>query len=541
MAFYGSSPIVDPDFLTYSVDVAFASATTELVITTSTKTIALKVTGNLTTDGVTIKCVYSKLKEIWRTDSTLIKFPFPATPLTDESMELSNGWNFDKTNTSGASAAKTPELVRTGGWAVVSPSTGLPTEMWASIITLGTFAANTDQAYFQQVAGGAATNVLLTNNVNQAVQIYSDPNGDGSTVDGYDYRSYFKIFVREYGKLYSQSSLADIGVSQLTYQAYRFPLANATDLAITNNDSTVSTTTPYTNVNITYLRDSSDVRYTVKGNFASATTYVAADVVKDTGNNRWYKCILGYTSTATLPSADATHWAAYEGERLIGSTYYPFTVIIDADTTVATYSNGAATRYQVYEKVQYLLRQNTDIDADATASIIGKTADSLLSFVGSTLVTAAGVYIDSFAAADTNDIEFYDAQNTKRTFPYVAALTINFGDNLKNDANAKYWAFFTTLPGAGNDFGETGAVIVQDNVGTDITGNVGGASSVAWTFNYDGNVQGGRTASTDAGITVVALGLSTGQYVKATGTIAKSKANSVSLISSLERNFANPV
>ena len=59
------------------------------------------------------------------------------------------------------------------------------------------------------------------------------------------------------------------------------------------------------------------------------------------------------------------------------------------------------------------------------------------------------------------------------------------------------------------------------------------------TFDYDGNVQGGRTAGTDAAITAVAIGLSTGQYVSATGTIARSTANSISLVAALERNYEN--
>ena len=72
-----------------------------------------------------------------------------------------------------------------------------------------------------------------------------------------------------------------------------------------------------------------------------------------------------------------------------------------------------------------------------------------------------------------------------------------------------------------------------------MTASVSGQSSVQLTFNYDGNIQGGRTAAADASITAVGIGLSTGQYVKATGTIARSTANSISLVAPLERNYAN--
>lgn len=555
MAAYTENPVVDPDQLAYTVDVSFASSTEEIVINTTAKTIALKVQGNLSTDGATIKSVYSKLKDAWRVNTTLIKFPFPMGPITDEQFEMINGWNWDKTETSGSASQTTPELLRTGGWSVVNTSSAV-TEQWTSVITLGSL-GSTDQVYYQQVdASTASVNFKLTGKVNQAVQIYSDPNGDGNVADGYSRLTYFKIFVREWEKLYAQSELNDIGVSSLTYQAYRYPLTNGADLKIAVTSANLATQLDansdgvpdvgvYTNINITYLRNATTGNiYNVRGNFASSTVYALGDVVKDTGNNRWYKNILAYTSTATLPSANTTNWSAYtEGERLIGSTYYAFTVIVDGDTTVASTASGAARTNEIYTAVQYRLKQNLDIDAGTgTGGIVtGKTASALLRFVGDTLVTSTGVYIDSFNTQDTNAITFTDALGVAQTFPYVAALTVNFGTNLQNDQYSKYWIFFTNANG--NLFGSTNAIIVQDKDGADMAGVVNNAwptkrSNVSHSFNYDSNVQGGRTASVDAAITAVGLGLSTGQYVTATGTIAKSTANSVTLTASLERNYA---
>lgn len=538
--------ITDPDQLAYEVNVVFGSAVQEIVIDTATKLIALKVVGNLTKDGATIKAVYSKLKDAWRTDATLIKFPFPMGPITDEQYEMVNGWKWDSTNTSGAATQKSTELLRTGGWSVINTS-GSVTELWASIVTLGTL-ASTDQVYFQQVnQAEASVNLKLTGKVNQAVQILDDPNGDGSYVDGYDKRSYFKLFVREWQKIYAQSEIADIGVSTMTYQAYRFPLTNATDLKVTHTEVQIdadSNGTPdvgvYANVNITYLRHTTDARYNIIGAWVTATTYALADVTQSGINQRWYKRIIAGAGS-TDPSADATNWAAYEGERLIGSLYYAFDTIIDADTTVGPTASGAARTAEIYEAVQYYLRQGTDIDADATASVTGKTANALLRFVGDTLVTSNGVYIDSFNTQDTNAIDFYDDSGTVRRFPYVAALTINFGDNLQNDQYAKYWVFFENA--GGNLFGTTAAIIVQDKDNVNMTGNVNPAwptkrASVSHSFNYDSNVQGGRTSGTDAAIVAVGIGLVTGQYVRSTGTIARSTGNSVSLVSALERNYS---
>lgn len=474
--------IIDPDLL---ADSATDNGSTEVYLNPSARTIKLVKTGDLSDDGVTLKCLYSFLKEQWRNDplsKNLAAFPFPMVPITDESFELVDGWDFAND--------QTRHLIRTGGWTVKNAA-GAVTQKWAGIIGLGTIESN-DQLYYQQSPGGAATNFVLTGQVNQAVQIYRDDDGDGNTNEGNDFdrRSYFRMFVREQGQLYDVASLADIGVTQMDSIAYRFPIGTGLDLKITHTDAEIDSNgdhvadqAPYSGMSITY--------------YATAQT------------------------------------------RTIGGTPRQFGIIINGN-------NGTAE--QIYEFVQWALRRPVDIDA-GSGTVIGKTADDLLQFVGDSLKTlpatnpsggGTGVYIDNFQPADTNRLSFIDNSGVYRTHPYVAVLTINFGDHLKNDSSAKYWVYFTTLPGADNDFGESGAVIVDDNDGNDMAGTVGGASSKQHTFNYDGNTQGGRTAGTDAAVTVVGIGLATAQYVRATGVIQRSTANSVSLVAPLERNYQNP-
>ena len=69
-------------------------------------------------------------------------------------------------------------------------------------------------------------NLATTFGVNELVQIYSDTNGDGTP--DYDYRSYFKVFLREQGKTL-MSSNTDIGYSTLTYKKYNFPITHSVD------------------------------------------------------------------------------------------------------------------------------------------------------------------------------------------------------------------------------------------------------------------------------------------------------------------------
>jgi len=446
--------ITDPDNLTQNTEVTFDTAA---------KTIALSQAGNLSTDGVTLKALYSFCKEEWKDDTNLIQHPFPFTPITDEQYELKDGWDF-------ANDASR-YLVRTGGWAVVNTS-GVTTEMWAGVITLGSLEAGT-QVYFSQTAG-TATDFQLTGEVNQAVKIFDST--------GTDDRGTLNLYARKQGDKFAQAALSDIGVTgNMTFQVYRFPLATSADLKISLGDPTVSAA-PYSAITITY--------------HASPIS------------------------------------------RTIGGVSYNFNVEVDG--------NGQSIE-GIYETLQYRLRQASDID-DGAGTEIGNVADELAFFLGDTLKLREGVYLTNFNATDTNNI-LHDPNGGPFdiAFPFTASLTIEFGGNLVSDSDAVYRVFFTNDDAGDNlgyDFGTANAITVEDATSPtpqDMAGTVGGASSVTFTYDYDGNVQrGSASAGDDAPITVVALGLETGQYVSATGTIARSTSNVVSLVSALERNYENP-
>lgn len=269
----------------------------------------------------------------------------------------------------------------------------------------------------------------------------------------------------------------------------------------------------------------------------------ASSVLADTGStatgaNKQNFLIANSDDLKILAADGAMTGAPYNGitvsyytanqSRSIGGSSYNFKIIIEG--------NGA-TLEQIYTKVQYLLRQATDINASGTAgSKIGKIQSDLLTFVGDTLVTANSVYIDNIQAADSNRIEFYDDGGTKRTNPYTAAGTITFNAPLIG-AGSSYRLMYTAPPGAGNDFGEAGAITVNDASGTPITGTIS-AGSVAFTFDYDGNVQGGFTAGTDRPVTLIGIRPGAGKYVAATGTLTRSKTIALSLVAEQDRVYA---
>lgn len=212
--------------------------------------------------------------------------------------------------------------------------------------------------------------------------------------------------------------------------------------------------------------------------------------------------------------------------KTIGGGSYPFRKVIQG--------NGA-TLEQIYTKIQYQLRQNSDIDSGA-GSVTGKTAASLCYFVGDTLYTTQGVFIENIQANDLNRIVFLDQNGVQRTYPYASAGALNFNAILQGSPG--YFRMFFTDPtgGAGDAYGEAGAVTVNDKDGNPIAGTITGAS-LPFTFDYDGNVQGGRTAGVDAPVTIVAGKVGSAKPVVATGTITRSKGLSFSLVAEQDRAY----
>ena len=317
---------------------------------------------------------------------------------------------------------------------------------------------------------GAAVNFTYQGPVNEGIQIYGDI--DNGNID-YTGGTALSLFCREQGKTYAASNNTAIGAPTLSYIVYRFPLSNSVDLKISASDAMISTVSPYTDITIEYFSVNQD--YDVDGD------------------------------TVMEP--------------------YRF-IITDASNTAST--------QQIYEKIQYQLRQAVDIDSGA-GNVIGKTADALLHFVGDTLIGANGVRIAGLNAGFLNSVEFYDYNGIKRIYPYVASGTINFGPNA-GVGDFLFKMFFTDTPSG--DYGTANAIIVNDKDGSPISGTYNG-SPVAFSFAYDSNTQGGRTPATNAPVKVVGIGLTGGQFISVDHTITRTQGQSILISPAQERNYVN--
>lgn len=440
--------ITDPDLLIVG---------TELTVDTTAKTFTLTQAGNLVyKDGVTLQALYSKFIKLWET-STYNKFPFPMYVIDAKSGQFQIGTDGGTFNGWKPANDTTRQALRDGGWSEYLAN-GTLDRQYVGIVSLGDVNSGA-QLYYQRNAADVPSNFTFTDEVNEGILVYQN----GSL----DKRSYFQAFVREYGKKYKASTLADTGQSATGAYTVNVLLSNEDDLKIQTTDGNM-TNAPYSGITVTYY-----------------------------GSDQ---------------------------SKTIGGSSYPFRVVVNGNN---------ATLEQIYTKVQYLLRQATDIDAGA-GTVIGKTASELCYFVGDTLVTTKGVFIENLQANDLNRIEFYDQNNVKRIYPYSAAGTMTFNSPLVNGGTGYYRMYFAdTVTG---DYGTASAITVNDKNGVPITGTISGAS-ISFTFDYDGNIQGGRTAGTDAGIVLVAGNAGSAKPVVVNGTITRAKGISFGCVAETDRAF----
>lgn len=446
---------------------------TELTMNTSAKTFTLNVAGNLVAkDGVSGVAKYSKEIELWET-ATYNKFDFPAYVVGDPRAGMFV-FGYDGVAYNGWKPANdaTRQMLRDIGWSEYSAA-GVLNRQYVGIVVGASGLPAGSQLYYQKESGGAPINFTFTDAPNEAIQVYGDAaNGN------FDNRSYFKIFAREYG--------------------------------VTHDDTVLS-----------------DVFETATGPFKIG---FAINVIPDTK----LTALLGTDQTAadaamaSLPYTGITEAHYSTGQvRNIGGSNYNFSRIITGNNAVAE---------QIYAKHQYLRRQNTNINVGGSAgSINGKTADSIMWFVGDTLYVRG--FIDGFNSNDINRIVFIDDSSVEHMFPFTAAGTLSFDSSF---VGGVFRAYFASGAQAGNNFGEASALTVNDASGDPLTGSISGAS-ISFDYAYDSNVQrGAGTAGTDVQLKIFALkkGSTKPRYV--TYTLTRNVGQIISFAAESDLGYVNP-
>ena len=549
--------------------------------------------------GVDLQALYSFIKEQWKSESDLIKYPFPMEAITAEQFEFINGWTLTD-GTESPAQQDSKKLIRNAGYAE-RDANGTIQKEYAGIISLGTIARSDARAYYAFANDTAPTNFRYDGPVNEAIEIFNQV--VSPTVD--DRNQKLTLYVRPAptgvsenvtGYTFGEQNTVDIGVSVIATQAYRFPLSSAID---PNIDKLVSELTGgvYDNMAIEY----------------------------------------------------------YDSPQQIDETGTTFFVGVVIDANVSDSTTQLPTVKEIYNWVQNELRSTSAINVSPgdSANSRGDLRDRLVEFVGDTLKTLEqdrgqspandGVFIEGISSSDFNNVEFIDNAGSSQVFPFKVGVDLTFNENVGNDPNAKYFLFYKTLsdvtqsPPVNKNFGTGSAVLVTKDGGSTVTGDIhseattvgagvgeidgvqsgtgnidasantltnasggytddeligkilsvtaganqakyfitdntetvitidsagklfdtdvtgvayeiidkntagaGGTPKVNFTYNYATNTDGGKASDIDASTTLVALGLDSAQYATADGSITKVNSVTLPLSNPLERNYEDP-
>lgn len=474
---------------------------------------------------------------------------------------------------------------------------------------------------------------------------------DNTVTFAVDRKTAIRLFLRirngdPNGKTFDESDLSLIGITELAGQTYRFPLTNKTDAKISETDVNIASNSPFTEIVIryfdqTYRRDVDSATLRDFGIVIDVGTHSGVDGVSN-GTTTFTTTEGGIPGTVydggtlTIHNATSPDRAVH---TIVSTTATSVTIdsaLTNSETNLSfTLQRSvavSASLEEIYSKVQYLLRQNVDIDS-TDQTVLGKTANHLVEFFGDNLFVGhtppnnpnsggSGVFIEGFNPLNSNEITFLDNSDTERSFPFLAAGTIDFNANLVDDTGGEFLMFFryterftnngfglsspstntATLDSSTTDLvaelsngdyihvtgftdpnnngiwqlsgppagtgpwtaaitkvnGDTAsaeaagatisvdknpidtpdAITVQDNGGADIVGGI--SATVSFDFDYDNNVQGGRTPGLDAEIVIRAIGLETAEFVEVLGTIARNITQDYAANAVSEKNYLSP-
>lgn len=204
---------------------------------------------------------------------------------------------------------------------------------------------------------------------------------------------------------------------------------------------------------------------------------------------------------------------------------YPFT----AAGTMVFSSNlvnetNADTRYVMYFKN---IAEQTGTGFTITGSA---GANAVLNGTGMSISVGQYFTLAGFVTnADNNGVKVATGSPTSTVVPYTDALGATQTDDSLGD----------TVTLEEQPFDTESAIIVDDNGGTDIDGQVN-TQNINFDFNYDGNTQGGRTSSEDAKVVVVAQGLEDSEWIFAEFVITEATGLSFPVNAPDERTYLNP-
>lgn len=469
---FGSAPSTSGAEAIVTLGATGASNEKSIFIDTAANGVAVLEQGNVDPDGVDGQAAYSFLMQEYKDDDFLIgNAPFPMFAIDSDAGKYIMGQDASGNNNgftwldNAVEGIRTRKVLRNMGWDEVD-TTGKVLAKEVCIGTLGSFEdVGADTAYYSYGTDTTVDNTVnfdFAGPVNEAIRFYDligDLSGDtpsfaststitrttGSFItDGFVVGGQVTVI----GSTSNDGTYVLTGVAALTLTVTATPLTveawGTSEIAVNNaNAITLGLR----------IRDADPKGKTfsqatlASGNYSALRSGFMTFPLAN-GSDQKIDATDGDMASSPYSGMSITYHSTPQARAGLVGGSFNFGIIIDGN-------NG--TSQQVYEFVQYQLRQTTDIDADASTAI-GRAMDLLMRFVGDSLEVGSadggltfpnnpdgggsGVYIDNLNAASANDVTFYDNTGTVRANPETIPVTVDFNQTLEDDTVAEFDVFY---------------------------------------------------------------------------------------------------
>jgi hypothetical protein len=410
-------------------------------------------------------------------------------------------------------------------------------------------------------------------------------NADDTTVHfGWDNRNAVTLKLRvrttsgnSNARTFAQADLASAGETILSNRLFTFGLSNSQDLDISASDATIDGSAPYTGMSVTYYATPQSKGG--GGDLVGGPYNFGVVIDGNDGTNtevyEWTQRQLRKTTDIDA-DADTAIGVMMDGlMRFLGPTLQVGSV--DGGLSFPTNPDGggsgvfvdslnAASRNDtVYYDNTGAIRQHplgvaVTLDFNQTALDDPNLAYTLFfdatiyNTVADLVITAVSGATGTFDSSGANlpvDIDGGDGgyvRVTGKTGPdeamngvYQVTTTTSTSqwDVTRYDGETIVTTGSSSCSVDEHPIDSPSFIIVQDDTPVDVTGTDPSAD-VVFTFDYSGNTQGGRSASTDASVKFRAIGQDGAQYGQTGVLTIPSTAVTLPLTNNIERNFYNP-
>ena len=373
------------------------------------------------------------------------------------------------------------QKIRASGW-IERAVNGAIDRIYFGVVSLGTIEPNS-QPYYQLELGGEPFNFAKAGPVDEAVQVFGTTANGDSEAGSIDNLFFLTNKVRTFGFNFDEKGLADSGVNEMSGFSTGFALTETLHLTTGNYslDDVYggSQIAPWTGMSLERLASP-----ITEGGFNEAD-----------GDFSW---VLTNTAGGTLDECVAFLDALAQTDD-------------DIDSGVETTTRGkrVATWYTYDAQGRIVTRSGADSD---------------------------GLFIENLPIADQQSVVFTDDAGNTKTYPFQVQVNLQVGSNAAADSNAWYHNFY--LDGAGGqDYGTPNAVTVEDASDNPVKGDVNGATTISYAYDYDGNTQAGLPSATDKDVVALCEGDGGATQAKTIFTISRTAVVNVAVAPGLETNL----